>query len=165
MRTAAVRQKMDNDSRVVEYGEVKFKKGIMKQIHSDRTIAIWIVSAVAIGFGLATIKSGGEVLFGGNIYQNAAGNYVSFVVWFNFLAGFIYLVAGVGIWMRRNWAVWLSLSIAIATVIVFSILGMHILNGGRYETRTVAAMSLRSMVWICIFIFAYRKILRQSNGA
>jgi hypothetical protein len=44
-------------------------------------------------------------------------------------------------------------------------LGVHIFNGGGYETRTVAAMSLRSIVWICIFIFAYRKTLRQSNGA
>jgi hypothetical protein len=136
---------------------MKFSKWTMKGINSNKTIAIWIASAVAIVFGLATIIFGGQVLFGGSIYQKAAGNYVLFVVWFNFLAGFIYLVAGVGIWMRQHWAVWVSLIIAIATIIVFSILGMHILHGGGYETKTVAAMSLRSIVWICIFIFCYRK--------
>ena len=133
----------------------------MKLINSDRTIAIWIAAAIAIVFGLATIKSGGEVLFGGTIYQKAAGHYLLFVVWFNFLAGFIYLVAGVGIWMRHRWAVWLSLLIAIATIIVFAILGVHILNGGAYETRTVAAMSLRSIVWISLFVFSYRKLIRR----
>ncbi len=136
----------------------------MKLINSDKTIAIWIASAVAIVFGLATIKSGGEVLFGGSLFQKAAGNYVLFVVWFNFLAGFFYLLAGVGIGMRLQWAVWVSLLIAIATIIVFSILGVHILHGGGYETKTVAAMSLRSIAWSWIFIFAYRKILRHSKG-
>lgn len=133
----------------------------MKRINSDKTIGIWIVAALAIVFGLLTIKSSGQVLFGGSLYQKAAGNYVSFVVWFNFLAGFIYLAAGVGLWMRLRWAVWLSLLIAIATIIVFSILGIHILNGGAYETRTVAAISLRSIAWISIFIFSYRKLIRQ----
>ncbi len=133
----------------------------MKLINSDKTIAIRVVTGIAIVFGLLTIKSGGQVLFGGSIYQKAAGNYVLFVVWFNFLAGFIYLVAGVSIWMRLRLAVWLSLLIAIATIIVFSILGIHILNGGGYETRTVAAMSLRSVVWISIFIFSYRKLIRR----
>ncbi len=133
----------------------------MKLINSDKTISIWIVTAIAIVFGLLTIKSGGQVLFGGSIYQKAAGNYVLFVVWFNFLAGFIYLVAGVGIWMRLRWAVWLSFLIAIATIMVFLILGIHILNGGGYETRTVAAMSLRSIVWISISIFSYCKLFRR----
>jgi hypothetical protein len=136
----------------------------MKLGNSKKTIAIRIASGVAIVFGLATILSGGKVLFGGSIYQKATGNYVLFVVWFNFLAGFIYLVAGVGIWMRHHWAVWLSLLIAMATIIVFSILGMHIVHGGGYETRTVAAMSLRSIVWIWIFIFAFRKIIPRAKG-
>ena len=38
--------------------------------------------------------------------RQAAGHYVPFVLWFNFLAGFAYIVAGVGLWMRRRWAAW-----------------------------------------------------------
>ncbi len=29
----------------------------------------------------------------------AAGNFVPFVVWFNFLAGFVYVAAGVELWL------------------------------------------------------------------
>lgn len=133
----------------------------MTLINSDKTTIIRILAAIAVIFGLLTIKSGGQVLFGGVSYQEAAGNYVLFVLWFNFLAGFVYLAAGAGIWMRLRWAVWLSLLIAIATIIVFIIFGIHILNGGEYETRTIAAMSLRSVVWILIYIFSYRELIRR----
>tara|TARA_R110002110_G_scaffold239506_1_gene455438 strand:- start:59 stop:493 length:435 start_codon:yes stop_codon:yes gene_type:complete len=34
----------------------------------------------------------------------SAGHYGPFVVWFNFLAGFAYVVAGFGLWFRRRWA-------------------------------------------------------------
>jgi len=134
---------------------------IMPSLKSDKTIQIRIVTVIAVLFGLLTIKSGGQVLFGEISYQKAAGNYVLFVVWFNFLAGFLYIAAGAGIWMRRPWAVWLSLLISIATIIVFAIFGLHILEGGAYETRTCAAMSLRSLVWILISIFSYGGIIRQ----
>lgn len=133
----------------------------MALIKSDKTIVIWMLTVIAILFGVLTIKSGGQVLFGGNSYQKAVGNYVLFVVWFNFLAGFVYLVAGAGIWACQHWAVWLSLLIVIATIIVFAFFGLHILEGGEYETRTVAAMSLRSLVWTSIFIFSYRELIRQ----
>ena len=132
----------------------------MVSIKSEKNISIWVMTFVAVLFGLLTIKSGGQVLFGGSSFQKAAGNYVPFVLWFNFSAGFVYLVAGTGLWMRQRWAVWLALLIAIATIIVFVILGLHIFEGGKYETRTVAAMSLRSFVWFSIFIFSYRKLIR-----
>ncbi len=130
--------------------------GIMSLIKSDKSI--WILTIIAVLFGLLTIKSGGQVLFGDS---SAAGHYVLFVVWFNFIAGFVYLVAGVGIWLHQRWAVWLSLLIAIATLITFVFFGLHIFKGGEYETRTIVAMSLRSLVWISIFIFSYRKLIRQ----
>ena len=133
----------------------------MKPNNSGKSIVIWILSSIAVLFGVLTIKSGGQVLFGGSLSQQSAGNYLLFVVWFNFLAGFVYLMAGAGIWMRQGWAVWLSLIIAVATIIVFAVFGIHIFNGGEYETRTVGAMSLRFIVWILIFIFSYREIVRR----
>ena len=129
-------------------------------VKSEKNTVVWILTFIAVIFGLLTIKSGGLVLFGGSSFQKAAVNYVPFVLWFNFFAGFVYLLAGTGIWMRQPWSVWLSLLIAIATIIVFVILGLHIFEGGKYETRTVAAMSLRSLVWFSIFIFSYRKLIR-----
>ena len=133
----------------------------MTSMKSDRTIVIWVITVIASVFGLLTIKSGGTVLFIDGTFREEAGNYVPFVVWFNFLTGFVYLIAGGGLWVQKHWAVWISIFIVIATLVVFAILGIHILKGGMYEARTIAAMSLRTVVWALIAMFAYRKIIRQ----
>jgi len=109
-----------------------------------------VVAIVAVSFGLLTLKSGGAVLFVDGPARAAAGNYVPFVLWFNFLAGFAYILAGVGLFLWRNWAIKLSMLIALATVLVFAAFGLHILFGGAYESRTVGAMSLRTAVWLVI---------------
>ena len=133
----------------------------MTSMKSDRSIGIWIITVIAVVFGLLTIKSGGTVLFVDGTFREEAGNYVPFVVWFNFLAGFVYLIAGGGLWVQKHWAVWISIFIVVATLVGFTILGIHILKGGMYEVRTIAAMSLRTVVWALIAMFAYRKIIRQ----
>ena len=38
------------------------------------------------------------MLFGDAVARGSAGNYVPFVLWFNFLAGFAYKIAGAGFW-------------------------------------------------------------------
>jgi len=119
-----------------------------------------IAAAVAVVFGLATIRAGGRVLFGVPDAVNAAGDYVGFVLWFNFLAGFAYVVAGVGFWLRRRWSVRLAVAIAVATLVVFAAFGLHVATGGAWETRTAAAMTLRSVVWIVLAALAWRRILR-----
>lgn len=115
---------------------------------------IWAISLVAIGFGLLTIRAGGTVLFGSAAARSAAGHYVPFVLWFNFLAGFAYVVAGVGLWLERRWAAWLAVVVAAATALVFAAFGVHVLAGGAYELRTVVAMSLRTLVWTAIAVVA-----------
>jgi hypothetical protein len=127
----------------------------------NRSVGVWIVTIIALVFGMLTIKSGGAVLFIDGPDRQAAGNYVPFVLWFNFLAGFAYLLAGVGLFMQKSWAPLLSILIAAATIIVFALFGLHILNDGAYETRTVLAMSLRTIVWVSIATFAYLKLIRQ----
>lgn len=116
---------------------------------------------VAVLFGILTIKSGGQVLFGDESYRLAAGDYVPFVLWFNFTAGFIYLIAGVGIGLRKPWAAGVALLIAITTLLVFAAFGLHIFADGTYEMRTVAAMTLRSTLWTVIFALTYRELIRS----
>ena len=108
----------------------------------------------AVLFGGATLFSGGAVLFADGPARAAAGAYMPLVLWFNFLAGFAYILAGAGLYLWRGWAVTLSLAIAAATLAVFAIFGWHILGGGEYETRTVGAMALRSAVWLTIGLYA-----------
>jgi hypothetical protein len=101
--------------------------------HSGRAIWMRVISLIAIGFGLLTLREGGAVLFVDGAARQAAGHYVPFVLWFNFLAGFAYIVAGVGLWIRRRWAVWLAMVIAVATVLVFLAFGVHVALGGAWE--------------------------------
>lgn len=115
-----------------------------------------ICAIVAVLFGLMTIISGGAILFAGGAMLEFAGDYVPFVLWFNFIAGFAYVVAGVGLYLWRGWAINLSLLIAFSTLIAFAGFGIHILNGGVYEPRTLGAMVLRSGVWITIGWLTYK---------
>lgn len=117
---------------------------------------------VAALFGLATIASGGNALFGGAAARAAAGAYVPFVLWFNFLAGFAYVAAAAGLWPGRRWAALLALAIAGATLLVFAAFGVHVLNGGAYEVRTVGAMTLRTVLWMTIGWLAWRRIPRHA---
>jgi len=117
-----------------------------------------IIGITALVFGLLTIGSGGRALFGGEAARAAVGAAVPFVLWFNFAAGFAYVVAGFGLMRRSPWAVWLSALIAAATVLVFAAFAIHVLLGGPFETRTVGAMTLRSVLWVAFAIAAWRTI-------
>ena len=127
-------------------------------ITTKRSAWVWIVAIVAVVFGVMTIKSGGSVLFIDGEARRAAGNYVDFVLWFNFSAGFFYVVTGIGIWLEKAWVPAAAITIATLTLLVFGAFGVHIFYGGEHEQRTVAAMTLRSVVWITIAIVSYRLI-------
>ncbi|MGE5128325.1 MAG: hypothetical protein ACM3IK_01740 [Sphingomonadaceae bacterium] len=124
--------------------------------HSGNGRPTWAsaVALIALGFGALTVFSGGRVLFGPDEARVAAGHYVPFVLWFNFLAGFAYIAAGVGLWLWHRRAAWLA--IAIATALVFAAFGVHVALGGAFEVRTVAAMTLRTAFWATIAALALR---------
>jgi hypothetical protein len=129
----------------------------MKLPELERSRWVGGLAIFAILFGLLTIISGGRTLFNAEA-QQAAGNYVGFVLWFNFLAGFAYIIAGVGLWRMQPWAMWLSFAIAAANLVIFAAFSLHIFSGGGYEMRTVAAMSLRTVVWLIISAVAYKNL-------
>ena len=123
-----------------------------------------IVAAIAVAFGLLTIVSGGRALFGGAEAQAAVGNAVPFVLWFNFLSGFVYVAAGVGIAMRKAWGGTLATVLAVAIIAVFALFGWHVFRGGAYEMRTVGAMILRAAVWIGIAVYMRRGDSQRKLG-
>ncbi len=122
----------------------------------ERPVWLMITALVAVLFGAMTIKEGGSVIFFDGEARRAAGDYVDFVLWFNFLAGFFYVITGVGIWLKKSWARSAAITLAAMTMLVFGAFGFHILAGGEYEQRTVIAMSLRSMVWLVIALTVWR---------
>lgn len=125
-------------------------------IFGKRPTWVWITAIVAMVFGMITIRSGGSVLFIDGEARNAAGNYVDFVLWFNFLAGFFYVATGMGIWLEKVWAPTASIIIAVLTLLVFTAFGVYVLNGGEHEQRTVIAMSIRTLVWTAIAVTSWR---------
>jgi voltage-gated potassium channel Kch len=115
-------------------------------------------------FGAATVISGGRVLFGPLPVRAAAGHVVGFVLWFNFLAGFVYLLAAAGLALGRRWGAWLSAAIVAGTALVFVAFGAHVLGGGAFERRTLLAMTFRTGAWVAITLLAWRR-LRGDRGA
>lgn len=130
----------------------------------NRSAALLIAAGVAVVFGILSVVSGGRALFGGDAARAAVGDAVPFVLWFNFLAGFAYVVAGIGLLLRHRPAVWLSLAILAATVLVFLAFGAHVLAGGAYEMRTVVAMALRTVIWAAISAVALRQIGQAASA-
>jgi len=104
----------------------------------------------AVVFGLLTVLSGGMALFGGRRGAEMAGNAVPFVLWFNFLAGFVYIAAGAAIWRRHRLARPLAIGIALATLLVFAAFWIAVALGVPYEVRTIGAMTLRSAFWVVV---------------
>jgi hypothetical protein len=122
---------------------------------------VWVsvIAVLAALFGLATVYSGGRALFGGEQAAAAVGNAVPIVLWFNFCAGFLYILAAVGVFLRKPWAVPLAWVIGIATLIVFAVFAALVLFGTAFEWRTVGAMALRSGFWLGI-AFALSQVQR-----
>ena len=114
-----------------------------------------LLAFVGVLFGVMTLKTGGLSLFTeeGRV---AAGSYVPFVLWFNFLAGFLYIVAGVGIFMRHSRAILIAKFLAIATLGVFILFLGHVALGGAYEVKTLVAMIFRGGVWAMIWFVLTR---------
>ncbi len=129
---------------------------------SKHSPAQWLIIIVALTFGVLTVKSGGLVLFTEGEFHQQAGNYVPFVVWFNFLAGFAYIATGAGVWRQASWAIWSAVAIAVSTLAVFTLFAIHALDGGSYETRTLGALTLRSGVWVVIAAYLYRSNPRKT---
>lgn len=135
----------------------------MGDANSSRPLAVTGLAIFAVLFGALTLLSGGSTLFVDGAARAASGNYVGFVLWFNFFAGFAYILAGIRLLQWRAQATGLPMVIAGATLLVFAAFGVHILLGGPFEQRTVGAMVLRSAVWLVIAAVAH--LSWQRKGA
>lgn len=102
-----------------------------------------VAGVAAIAFGSLTLISGGSALFG----AVDMGAVVPFVLWFNFLAGFAYVIGGLLLIIGHRLALPVALTILIATATVFAVFGWRVFAGDAFEMRTVGAMTLRTFFW------------------
>lgn len=115
----------------------------------------WLAIAGMV-FGVVTVASGARALFGTDAARSALGDIVPFVLWFNFLAGFVYVFAGGGILFERAWGRYTAAALAVATGIVFLAFGFYVVTGGEFEPRTVGAMTLRTAFWVVVAVASFR---------
>ena len=116
------------------------------------------LSAVGVVFGALTVFSGWQGLFGDAATRAALGHTVGFVLWFNFLAGFAYVAAGLGLWRGERWGLILATALALGTALVAAAFGLHVLGGGAFEMRTVGALALRLGFWVVVAALAHRAL-------
>ncbi len=115
------------------------------------------LAAVGMVFGALTVFSGWQGLFGDAATRAALGHTVGFVLWFNFLAGFAYMAAGLGLWRGERWGLWLAVALALGTALVAAAFGLHVLSGGAFEMRTVGALALRFGFWAVVAAVGWRE--------
>lgn len=118
-----------------------------------------IAGVAAIAFGLLTLISGGSALFG----LVDMGAVVPFVLWFNFLAGFAYVIGGLLLMTGHRLALPVALTILIATATVFAVFGWRVFAGDAFEMRTVGAMTLRTLFWAAMVWVAMKARGRKSR--
>ncbi|GAB2208636.1 hypothetical protein ROS1_54530 [Roseibium sp. ROS1] len=139
---------------------VNGKRTMLIQRDMRRGTGLRMAGAAAAVFGVMTVVSGGTVLFGGDQLSRLAGNVVSFVLWFNFLAGFAYVTTGIGLWFARGWARWMAIAILIGTAIVLCAFLVYVSQGGPHETRTLVALIFRTGFWAIVTSIALRAVNR-----
>ena len=116
------------------------------------------LGAVAVIFGLLSIYSGGQVLFGAAAVRTEAGQIVPAIVWFNFLSGFVYVLSGVQLMRWRRSGAVLAMGLAATLLLVGGLFAFHIATGGLFEMRTVMAMLLRLSFWCLVAVMACRAL-------
>lgn len=79
----------------------------------------------------------------------AAGNFVPFVVWFNFLAGFAYIAVGVGLWVRRRWAVLLAAALAAGTALLWLAFNCGLLAPVQVQVQIAAVKERPRQLLLC----------------
>ena len=120
---------------------------------NKQNVLNWL-AIMAIAFGAVTVYSGGQALFGSPEARAAVGNAVPLVLWFNFFAGFVYILAGAGLLRRRPWALYAALALASTTALIAAAFGVHVLSGGAFEMRTIGALAIRLLFWIVVSVVA-----------
>ena len=107
-----------------------------------------LLAIVAVLFGLVTIIAGTRVLGG------ADPGYVVFrpLLVFNVAMGIVYVLAGVLAWRNANQGKHAAAVIFILNAIVLGSIWYLYVSGSAIAIESLRAMSLRTVVWLLLFI-------------
>lgn len=121
------------------------------------------VTALVMGaFGLLTLVASSAVLFNVGGAREAAGAIVLLVLWMNFGAAFLYIIAAFGLFRLQPWAPFPVLLAALLLFVAAIGFLVHVQQGGPYEARTIGALAFRIAVTVLLYLAA-RYFVRPSN--
>ncbi len=121
----------------------------------------YAAAIVLLAFAAVTLFMSSSVIFDWFGIREKEGNYVPFIVFVNFIAGFFYLMAVIGFLKSKKWTFWILMGTS--TILFFALMALlaHISRGGDYEIKTVGAMGFRIIVTILFTLIAFYKIQKQ----
>ncbi len=121
-------------------------------------------SAIALAaFGLITIFLSGSIIFDLFGVRAKQGNYVSLVVWTNFICSILYMIAAYGFLKTKKWTIFLLSTSLLLLITAFIGLIIQINAGVNYETKTIGAMVFRISLTLIFSILAYYTISYFEN--
>ncbi len=120
----------------------------------------YIIAIALIAFALATLFISSSVIFDWFRIREREGDYVHFIVWTNFIAGLLYLIAAFGLLKAQEWAFWLLIGVILLLVIALVVLGFYIDSGGVFELKNVGAMGFRIALTSAFSGFVYYNLKR-----
>lgn len=124
----------------------------------NRTIITTTSAIILAIFAVLTLFLSSSVIFDWFGIRAKEGNYVLFIVWANFIASILYLIAAYGFIKKTKWTFWVLILALGILLIAFIALQSHIDTGGIYEAKTVKAMIFRMMITLIFSLVAYFKI-------
>jgi len=119
-----------------------------------------IVSIIAIAFGLLTLLAGGRVLLG------ADPGYVVYLplLIFNTVMGLFYVAAGLLAWRTLRGGRNLAALVFLANLtVLFGLFVLQASSGEAIAAQSLRAMSLRTVVWLALFIALWWPV-RKADG-
>lgn len=113
--------------------------------------------------GLVSLFMTTSIIFDLFHIQQMEGNYVSFIVYANFICSIIYLISAYGFFKEKKSTtvcLFVASSILILAFIAFWI---YIEKGGVYEIKTVKAMSVRTLITIAFTGIAWNYLSKKEK--
>lgn len=124
----------------------------MKMLRYITILLLTFIGAVSLFMSLS-------IIFDSFGIREKEGNYVLLVVYSNLLCGILYLIAAFKIWQRKKTSITLLALALFILIIAFIGLMIHINTGGLFETKTIKAMTFRTLFTLIMLFFARRIIL------
>lgn len=106
----------------------------------------YVLAAVLLLFGALTLFLSTSVIFDLFGVRAREGNYVLVVVWANFIASILYVLAAVGVIAQRRWPAKELLAAVVVLVGAAVVFAWHVYSGGLYEQKTIGALAFRTLL-------------------